>query len=56
MVVTKVKFICGHGPTTLHYCRLCGEPYLNPVDAEECERGHGSLRRKRGKEILRLMA
>lgn len=45
MVVSKNRFICGVGTIRLHYCRVCGVPYLDRKDAEECERAHiGDLR------------
>ena len=40
MVVSKRRFICGCGSIPLHYCKVCGTPYLSIEDAEECERGH----------------
>jgi len=40
MVVSKRRFICGCGSIPLHYCKVCGTPYLSIKDAEECERGH----------------
>jgi hypothetical protein len=39
MVVSN-KFLCGEGYITLHYCKICGEPYLNYENAKDCEKGH----------------
>jgi len=40
MVVNKVRFICGMGTVPLHYCRICGVPYLSLNEAERCEQAH----------------
>lgn len=40
MVVFKKKFICGLGTVLIHYCRVCGAPYLSQEEAEECEEKH----------------
>jgi hypothetical protein len=34
------KFLCGNGVETLYYCEICGLPYVNCLDAIDCEKSH----------------
>jgi len=40
MVVSKNKFICGVGNTNIHFCSICGTPYITLEEAVKCKRGH----------------
>jgi hypothetical protein len=42
MVVIKKKFLCGLGVVPIHYCRVCGAPYISKEEAKECEGMHAT--------------
>jgi len=37
MVMSKFKWFCGCGDVKIYICEYCGEIYISPTEAEQCE-------------------